>query len=73
MGKVSVTNMFFFSHNVFWSLTLFRMTILDSSKQKEFPDNNFKVDENCRKFSTWVENTAGKSEIARNEQFLLFP
>ena len=25
------------------------------------------------KFSKYVENTEGKGEIARNEQFLLFP
>ena len=24
-------------------------------------------------FSDWVENIVGKEEIARNEQFLLFP
>ena len=46
--------------------------ILDSSKLKEFADDNFKFDENCRKLSKWVENTAGKGEIARYEQFLLF-
>ena len=33
----------------------------------------FKFDENGRKFSKWIENAAGKGEIARNEQFLLFP
>ena len=47
--------------------------MLDSSKLKEFADNNFKFDENGRKLSKWVENTMGKGEIARNEQFLLFP
>ena len=47
--------------------------ILDSSKLKEFADDNFKFDENGRKLSKWVENTVGKGEIARNEQFLLFP
>ena len=47
--------------------------ILDSSKLKEFADDNFKFDENGRKLSKWVENTAGKGEIARYEQFLLFP
>ena len=47
--------------------------ILDSSKLKEFADDNFKYDENDRKFLKWVENTVGKEEIARNEQFLLFP
>ena len=47
--------------------------ILDSSKLKEFADDNFKLDENGRKFSERIENTAGKGEIVRNEQFLLFP
>ena len=47
--------------------------ILDSSKLKEFEDDNFKFDENGRKFFKWVENTVGKGEIARYEQFLLFP
>ena len=35
--------------------------------------DNFKFDENSRKFSKRVENTVGKGEIARYEQFLLFP
>ena len=39
----------------------------------EFADNNFEVDENGRKFSEREENTVGKGEIARYEQFLLFP
>ena len=30
-------------------------------------------DKNGRKLSKWVENTVGKGEIARYEQFLLFP
>ena len=47
--------------------------ILDWSKLKQFADNNFKVDENNRKFSKQVENTVGKGEIARYEQFVLFP
>ena len=47
--------------------------ILDSSKLKEFADINFKFDENSRKFSEWLENTLGKGEIARYEQFCLFP
>ena len=33
----------------------------------------FQIDENGRKLSKWVENTVGKGEIARYEQFLLFP
>ena len=46
---------------------------LDSSKLKEFADDNFKFDENGRKLSKQVENAVGKGEIARYEQFLLFP
>ena len=40
---------------------------------KEFADDNFKFDENGRKLSKWVENTAGKGEIFHYQQFLLFP
>ena len=47
--------------------------ILDSSKLTEFADDNFKFNENGKKFSKWVENNVGKGEIARYEQFLLFP
>ena len=50
-----------------------RRQILDSFKLKEFADDNFKFDENGRKLSKRVENTVGKGEIARYEQFLLFP
>ena len=39
-----------------------------SSKLKD----NFKVDESGIMFSKWLENTVGKGEIARCEQFLLF-
>ena len=46
---------------------------LVSSKLKELADDNFKFDEIGRKFSKWVENTAGKGEIARYKQFLLCP
>ena len=46
---------------------------LDRSKLKQFADDNFKFDENGRKLSNRVENTVGKGEIARNEQFLVFP
>ena len=47
--------------------------ILDSSKLREFADDNFKFDENAREFSKRVENAVGKGEIAHYEQFLLFP
>ena len=47
--------------------------ILNSSKLKNFADNNFRFDENGRMFPTRLENTVGKGEIAHYEQFLLFP
>ena len=47
--------------------------ILDSPNLKEFADDNFEVDENGGKFSERAENAVGKGEIARYEQFLLFP
>ena len=47
--------------------------ILDWSKLKQFADDNFEFDVNSRKFYKLVENTVGKGEIARYEQFLLFP
>ena len=50
-----------------------RRQILHSSNMKEFADDNFKFDENGKKLSKRVENTVGKGEIARYEQFLLFP
>ena len=47
--------------------------ILDRSNLKQSADDNFKFDENSRKFSKWVQNTVGKGELVRYEQFLLFP
>ena len=46
---------------------------LDSSKLKEFADDNSKLDENSREFSKLVENTVGKGEVAHYKHFLLFP
>ena len=60
------------SHTL-WVKEFPKRQILESSKLKEFADDNFKVDENGIKFSKWLENTVGKGEIARYEQFLLFP
>ena len=56
----------------FTVLTITRRQILDSSKLKEFADDNFKFDENGRKLSKQVENTVRNREIARYELFLLF-
>ena len=47
--------------------------ILDWSKLKQFAEDNFKFDKNSTSFSKRVENTVGKGEIARYEQFLLYP
>ena len=54
-------------------LTLSQMINFSPFQFKASTDDNFKLDENGRKFSNQVENTVGKGEIARYEQFLLFP
>ena len=70
---------FFFSSlfsytNVFCVILTFpKQQILHSSKLKEFADDSFKFDENGRKFSKRLENTVGKGETARFEQFHLIP
>ena len=45
----------------------------NSSKLKDFADDNFKFYEKSRTLFKPVGNTMGKGEIARHEQFLLFP
>ena len=50
-------------------MTNFRL----GSKLKQLANSNIKFDQHGRKFSKWLENTVGKGEIARYEQFLLFP
>ena len=63
-----------FFYNIFYLINpLPDDKILDRSKLKQSADDNFKFDENRRKFSKRVENTVGKGEIAHYEQFLLFP
>ena len=54
------------SSRILYQTTQFRL------KLKDFADDNFKFDDNGRKFSKPVENTGGKGEIARYKQFLLF-
>ena len=49
-----------------------RRQILDSSKLKEFAEDNLRFGENGSEFSNKVENTVGKGGIACYEQFLLF-
>ena len=55
------------------NLLITRRQILDSSKFKDFADDNFRFDENSRKLFKPLENTVGNGEIAHYEQFLLFP
>ena len=50
-----------------------KQQILDTSKLKEFADDNLKFDENGRKLFKQRENTVGKGEIVHYEQFLLLP
>ena len=47
--------------------------MLDPCKLREFVEDNFKCDENEEKFLRKGKNTVGEGEIARYEQFLLFP
>ena len=54
-------------------LTLSKTTNFRLFQTEEFADYNFIFVENDRKLSKHVEKTAGKGEIARYEQFLLFP
>ena len=49
-----------------------KQQILDSSKLKEFADDNVKFDGNGRELFKQVEDTVGKGKIARYEQFHLF-
>ena len=46
--------------------------MLNSSKLKDFADENFEFEENGGKFSKTVENTVGKGEIDLYEKCLLF-
>ena len=58
---------------VMTSMVSCKRQILDSTKLKEFVDDNLEFDKYSRKFSKRVENTVEKGEIACFEQFLPFP
>ena len=45
---------------------------LNTSKLKQSADDNFKFDENSRKFPNRIVNAVGQGEIAHYEQFLLY-
>ena len=62
-----------FLYTIKFLLTLPQTTNFRFSQTERVADDNFKFYENARKFPRWVENTAGREEIARYEQFLLFP
>ena len=51
-------------------MTKFRLFQIERLCRRQF---RRKFDENGGKFSNSVENTVGKGEIVRNEQFLPFP
>ena len=81
MEEMMVNSLTSFSYNVFKSFRLFRSFrlglcgkyhSLTHYQTTNFADDNFKFHKNGRKLSKWVENTVGKGEIARYEQFLLF-
>ena len=62
----------------YWGCLIFRIMSLTRAQMTNFrlfqtERDNFQSDENGRKFFKQVENTVGKGEIARYEQFLLFP
>ena len=61
------------SNENFEGVKLAKRQILNSSKLKELAGDNFNCNKRGKMFSRWVENIVGKGEIARNEQFLLFP
>ena len=65
--------LFFFTNTGACTQPLPKRQIMDCSKLKDFADDNSKLDENGEKVSKRVENTVGKGEIARYEQFHLFP
>ena len=51
------------------SLPFPKRPILDSSKEKETADDNFKFNENGIKFSKQVENTVGKEKLLVTSDF----
>ena len=55
------------------NLTHYQTTNLRLFQTESVCRRNFQFDENGRKPYKRVENTVGKGEIARYEQFLLFP
>ena len=63
MSHIFMRNYTSYYYSTQQSLTLSQTTNF-TSILKEFADNNFKFNENDRKFSNRVENIVGKEEIA---------
>ena len=59
--------------SVFEALIISQTTSFRLFQTEEFSDHIFKFDGNSRMFFKREENTVGKGEIARYEQFLLLP
>ena len=71
-GQFDTVQSFATSNHLF-TLTHYQTTNFRLSKSKDFTDDNLKFEENGRNLYKPVENTVAKGEIARKEQFLLFP
>ena len=54
-------------------LTHYQTTNFRLSQTERFCRRQFQTSRKWQKLSNWVENTVGKGEIFRYEQFLLFP
>ena len=52
-----------------WYRPFPKQQIPDSSKLKEFKDDNFELDENGEKFFEWVENTVEKEKLLVTSYF----
>ena len=64
--------MYSWRYNILY-LTHYQTTNFRLFHTERVTEDNFKFDESGRELSKWVENTVGKGEIARYEQFLFFP
>ena len=71
-GQLSIVSKSFNMHSDA-ELTLSQTTNCRVFQTERVCRRQFQVDKNGSKLSEWVENTAGKGEIARYGQFLLFP
>ena len=74
MQLISCFNMIMWYHTSMKCIKPFpKRQILDSSKLTKFTDDNFKLNENRRKFFKWVENTVGKRRNCSSRAISPFP